>query len=115
MRRLNIDDVDDLRRSVLLSPVTNVQLELDTCLDEHTWEQSQFFDAFFLICHPSYIRSRYQVIRKMMEGNTSDQLKEVLLKNPHNGNWEALTTSLKSVLHTLTGGYLECKLIWFAQ
>ncbi|GJZ29112.1 hypothetical protein Tco_0573759, partial [Tanacetum coccineum] len=37
--------------------------------------------------------------RKMMEGNTADQLKEVLLKNPHNGNWEALTTSWKSVLH----------------
>ncbi|GJU12907.1 F-box protein-like protein [Tanacetum coccineum] len=113
VRRLNID-VDDLRRRVFLFPVGNVELVLETCLDEHAWEQSRFFDALFLICHPSYIRSSYHVIRKMMEGNTTDQLKEVLLKNPHNGNWEALTTSWKSVLHTLTGD-LECKLIWSAQ
>nr|GEU38254.1 hypothetical protein [Tanacetum cinerariifolium] len=110
---LNDIDVDDLRRRVLF-PVRNVELELETNLDEHAWEQSQFFDAFFLICHPSYIRCRYHVIRKTMEGNTTNQLKEVLLKNPHNGNWEDLTTSEKSVLHTFTG-HLECKLIWFAQ
>ncbi|GJV18866.1 putative F-box/LRR-repeat protein isoform X2 [Tanacetum coccineum] len=99
---LNDIDVDDLRRRVLFS-VRNIELELETRLDEHTWEQSRFFDAFFLICHPSYIRCRYHVIRKMMEGNTTNQLKEVLLKNPHNGNWEALTTSEKNDLHTFTG------------
>nr|GEV40044.1 hypothetical protein [Tanacetum cinerariifolium] len=93
VRRLNID-VDDLKRRVLF-PVGNVQLVLETCLDELAWEQSQFFDAFFLICHPSYIRSSYQVIRKMMEGNTTDQLKEVLMKNPHNGNWETLNNFLE--------------------
>ncbi|GKC78587.1 hypothetical protein Tco_1129361 [Tanacetum coccineum] len=94
-------DVDDLRRRVLF-PVENVELELATGLDEHAWEQSRFFDAFFLICHPSYIRSRYPVIKKMIEGNTTDKLKEVLLKNPHNGNWEVLTTYWKSVLRTFT-------------
>ncbi|GJS29691.1 F-box protein-like protein [Tanacetum coccineum] len=109
---LNDIDVDDLRRRVLF-PVRNVELELETRLDEHAWEQSRFFDAFFLICHPSYIRCRYHVIRKTMEEDTTNQLKEVLLKNPHNGNWEALTTSEKSDLHTFTG-HLECKLIWFA-
>ncbi|GKE27512.1 hypothetical protein Tco_1442896 [Tanacetum coccineum] len=100
-------------KQVKLCLVRSVKLELETRLDEHAWEQSRFFDAFFLICHPSYIRCRYHVIRKMMEVNTTNQLKEVLLKNPHNGNWEALTTSEKSDLHTFTG-YLECKLIWFA-
>ncbi|GKD36476.1 F-box protein-like protein, partial [Tanacetum coccineum] len=51
--RLNDIDVDDLKRRVLF-PVRNVELELETSLDEHAWEQSRFFDAFFLICHPSY-------------------------------------------------------------
>nr|GEU38253.1 hypothetical protein [Tanacetum cinerariifolium] len=99
---LNDIDVDDLKRRVLF-PVKNVELELETKLDEHAWGQSRFFEAFFLIYHPSYIRCRYHVIRKTMEGNTTNQLKEVLLKNPHNGNWEALTTTEKSVLHTFTG------------
>ncbi|GJU41893.1 F-box protein-like protein [Tanacetum coccineum] len=40
-----------------------------------------------------------EVIRKMMEGKTTD-LKEVQLENRHNGNWEDLTTSWESVLHT---------------
>lgn len=92
--------------------VTNVQLSLETRLDEHVWEQSRFFDAFFLICHPSYIRSSNLVIRKMMEwNNTTDELKDVQLKNPNNGKWEALT---KSVLDTLTGD-LDCKLNWFPR
>ncbi|GJV03337.1 F-box protein-like protein [Tanacetum coccineum] len=121
IRRFNLDsvagglniDVDDLRRRVLL-PVGNVQLTLETGLDEHVWKQSRFFEALFLICHPSYIRSSYQVIRKMMEGNTTD-LKEVLLKNPHDGKWEALTSSWISVLHTFPGHLFECKLNWFPQ
>nr|GEY62444.1 hypothetical protein [Tanacetum cinerariifolium] len=111
--RLNDIDVDGLKRRVLF-PVRNVELELETRLDEHAWEKSWFFDAFFFICHPSYIRCRYHVIRKTMERNTTNQLKEVLLKNPHNGNWEALTTYEKSDLHTFTG-HLECKQIWSAQ
>ncbi|GKA66579.1 hypothetical protein Tco_0766387 [Tanacetum coccineum] len=106
-------DVDDLRRRVLF-PVGNVQLTLATDLDEQAWKKSQFFDAFFFICHPSYIRSSYQVIRKMMEGNTTD-LKEVLFKNPHNVKWEALTSSWISVLHTFLGHLFECKLNWFPQ
>ncbi|GJQ95697.1 hypothetical protein Tco_0006836 [Tanacetum coccineum] len=102
-------DVDDLKRRVLF-PVRNVELKLETRLDEHAWEQSRFFDAFFLICHPSYIRCRYHVIRKTMEGNTTNQLKEVLLKNSHNGNWEALTTSKKSDIHTFTDDNVKAKI-----
>nr|GEX70658.1 ribonuclease H-like domain-containing protein [Tanacetum cinerariifolium] len=105
---------DDYSRRRVLFSVRNVKLELETKLDEQAWKQSRFFKAFFLIFHPSYIRCRYHVIRKTMEGNTTNQLKEVLLKNPHNGNWEALTTSKKSILHTFTG-HLKCKLIWFTQ
>ncbi|GKD80534.1 F-box/LRR-repeat protein-like protein [Tanacetum coccineum] len=67
VRRLNID-VDDLRRRVLFPVVGNVELVLETCLDEHAWEQSRFFDAFFLICHPSYIRSSYQAKIQDKEG-----------------------------------------------
>ncbi|GKD62723.1 hypothetical protein Tco_1300232, partial [Tanacetum coccineum] len=65
-------DVDDLRRRVFLFPVGNVELVLETCLDEHAWEQSRFFDALFLICHPSYIRSSYQ---NMHVAPTDDNVK----------------------------------------
>ncbi|GKE93559.1 hypothetical protein Tco_1574654, partial [Tanacetum coccineum] len=105
-------DIDDLRRMVSY-PVTNVQLSLETCLDEHVWEQSRFFDAFFSIFRPNYIRSSNLVIRKMMECNKTD-IKDVQLKTRYNGKWEALTSSWKSVLDTLTGD-LECKLNWFSQ
>ncbi|GKD75939.1 F-box protein-like protein [Tanacetum coccineum] len=105
-------DVDDLR-SMVSCPVTDVQLSLETRLDEQVWEQSRFFDAFFSICRPNYVRTSNLVIKKMMEWNKTD-IKDVQLKNRYNGKWEALTSSWKSVLDTLPGN-LECKLNWVSQ
>nr|GEV76659.1 hypothetical protein [Tanacetum cinerariifolium] len=107
-------DVDDLKTR-FPSHVTNLQLSLAASSDARLWEHSRFFDACFSICRPSYIKSPKPAVRKMIEGKTID-LKDVQLKNPLNGNWEALTCSWNSLLDTLDDHfYLECKLNWLSQ
>ncbi|GKB99318.1 F-box protein-like protein [Tanacetum coccineum] len=128
--------VDDLRRWVSF-PVTNVQqVSLRTFRDERLWERTQFFDAFFSICHPSYVNARHKCFTKIMvkemmkkKGNkwftnlvtvpthrskkkkkTTD-LKDVAFKNPHNGKWEDLTTSSTSLLADL---FVDFKLNWLS-
>ncbi|PWA97695.1 F-box/LRR-repeat protein [Artemisia annua] len=49
--------IDDLRRQVP-NPARNVQqLSFKSCPGEDLWGHSEFFDSFFSICSPSYIKA----------------------------------------------------------
>ncbi|GJT10747.1 hypothetical protein Tco_0857789 [Tanacetum coccineum] len=109
--------VDDLRRRVSF-PVTNVQqLSLITFSNERQWKHTQFFDAFFSICHPSYVKLKCNkcftkmMVKEMMKKKTSD-LKDVAFKNPRNGNWEDLTTSSTSLF---ADAFVDFKLNWLSH
>nr|GEX02571.1 hypothetical protein [Tanacetum cinerariifolium] len=95
--------VNDLRMRVSF-PVTNVQqLSLATFSDERRlWKRTHFFDAFFSIYHPSYVKARYKfftkiMVKEMMKKKTID-LKDIAFKNPRNGKWEDLTKSSTRLL-----------------
>ncbi|GJX84109.1 putative RNA-directed DNA polymerase [Tanacetum coccineum] len=56
---------------------------------------------------PSELRKVEKLaIRKMMEGKTND-LKDIKVKNPHNGKWEALTSSWESDIYYKTSDLRE--------
>ncbi|GJT78671.1 F-box protein-like protein [Tanacetum coccineum] len=97
--------VDDLRRRVSF-PVTNVQqLSVTTFSDERPRKRALFFDAFFSICHPSYVK---------LKGNkcfTKMMVKE-MIKNPRNGKWEDLTKSSTSLLADVN---VDFKLNWLSH
>lgn len=124
-------NIDDLRTRLLLPPAINVQQVLfKTIGDECTWERSQFFDAFFEICHPDHISiwpdSMLKhnnhfckfMLRAVLERNKNktattsywpSYLKNVQIKQPHNREWETLTDSHTSFLE---GPTPEFRLTW---
>ncbi|GJV48331.1 putative F-box/LRR-repeat protein isoform X2 [Tanacetum coccineum] len=109
--------VDDLRRRVSF-PVTNVQqLSVTTFSDERPRKRALFFDAFFSICHPSYVKLKgnkcftKMMVKEMMKKKTTD-LKDVAFKNPRNGKWEHLTKSSTSLLADVN---VDFKLNWLSH
>ncbi|GKD22784.1 F-box protein-like protein, partial [Tanacetum coccineum] len=111
--------VDDLRRRVSF-PVTNVQQLSVTTFSMNATEgggRALFFDAFFSICHPSYVKLKgnkcftKMMVKEMMKKKTTD-LKDVAFKNPRNGKWEDLTKSSTSLLADV---FVDFKLNWFSH
>lgn len=104
-------DVNDVRRRVLI-PATNVQQIYFSLSDEILWERSAFFDAFFSICHPNYVKtfqgetyyepwklnySWKKIVTGMMERKTRinycPHLEDVEIKDLVDGKWETVTSS----------------------
>ena len=52
---LNID-VDDLRRRVACPAMSVQQLSLKIKYSNELWDFSTFFEEFFTICHPGYVK-----------------------------------------------------------
>nr|GEX20437.1 hypothetical protein [Tanacetum cinerariifolium] len=110
-------EVDDLRRRVSF-PVNNVQqLSVTTFSDEQPRKLAQFFDAFFSICHPSYVKligneCFTQMMAKEMLKKRTTNLKDVAFKNPRNGKWEDLTTSSTSLIDDV---FVDFKLNWLSH
>ncbi|KAL4565022.1 hypothetical protein LXL04_029104 [Taraxacum kok-saghyz] len=108
-------DIDDLRTRLEFPPALNVQkLCFQTSGDECLWENSQFFDAFFEICHPERIAAwpdfllkhnnhfcklmLREVLKKKNNTKTKTSywpryLKNVQLERPHILRWENLASS----------------------
>ncbi|CAH1441501.1 unnamed protein product [Lactuca virosa] len=109
-------DIDDLRTRLPFPPANNVRrLVFETNKDECLWEHSQFFDAFFEICHPKKVVAKPDVhfrhtnhfcklmLREVLEKKTTRggqywcrYLKDAQIR-PHE-TWETLTNSHRSFL-----------------
>ncbi|KAL7612235.1 hypothetical protein Lser_V15G09031 [Lactuca serriola] len=124
-------DIDDLRTRLLFPPARNVQeLAFQTVADECLWERSQFFDAFFEICHPKHVfarpDSRFRhnnhfcrlMLREVLEKKTRivywpHYLKHVQIRQYRHQKWKTLTVSHRSFLDgSAPGVYMYFKLMW---
>ncbi|CAI9273782.1 unnamed protein product [Lactuca saligna] len=124
-------DIDDLRTRLLFPPARNVQeLAFQTVADECLWERSQFFDAFFEICHPKHVfarpDSRFRhnnhfcrlMLKEVLEKKTRiaywpHYLKHVQIRQYRHQKWKTLTVSHRSFLDgSAPGVYMYFKLMW---
>ncbi|GJT59225.1 F-box protein-like protein [Tanacetum coccineum] len=60
-------DISDMRRQ-LPCPATNVQqLSFRACPGEELWGHSEFFDSFFSICNPSFLKTIRSIVPARLE------------------------------------------------
>ncbi|GJX24916.1 hypothetical protein Tco_0231212 [Tanacetum coccineum] len=98
-------DLDDLRRMVPF-PARNVQqLSFGKYCERKLWNHSPLFDFLFAICHPCYVKTYYRtsndknyLYKQMVEmkEKKAHDLKDIEIRNPHDGKWESLTSSWRN-------------------
>ncbi|GJT18448.1 F-box protein-like protein [Tanacetum coccineum] len=101
-------NLDDLRRMVPF-PARNVQqLSFGKHWAKKLWKHSPLLDFLFSICYPRYVKAYYRssnsknYLYKQMVGimyKKMCNLKDIEIKNPHDGKWESLRHSWRSYPH----------------